>query len=238
MRSRTNRLLELLPQSDLELLDFEHVELLKRDPIEEHLRRIEHVYFFERGMASILYKGIGDAKAEIALVGPEGCSGCSVILGVDRTPQAMTMQSEGSALRVTAGQLQEAMTKRPNLRTVLNHYVHTAIIQRDETALAAAKGTLAQRLARWLLMSQDRMRDEYVYLTHEVIAVMLSVRRAGVTTALGEFARRGLVHGDRAVIHILNRPALIEMARPFYGASEAEFDRLYPQAPAQQHAGQ
>ena len=221
-----NRLLTLISDHDRSKLNLEEVEVSARDRLEESFRPIPYVYFFETGLASIIYKGRGDDKAEIAVVGPEGCSGCSVILGVNTTPQAMTMQIGGRARRCSSEKLMRLIDENPQVRRVLSLYVHTAIIQRDETALAASRGTLLQRLARWLVMCQDRIHQRELPLTHELLSVMLAVRRAGVTTTLSEMYRRGLVQGHRGSIEILDRDGLVELAGPYYGAPNREFDRL------------
>lgn len=224
-----NRLLSILSPADLDALALEHVNLRARDRLEEPNRKIFYVYFPLSGAASILFNGKGDAQAEIAIVGREGCTGCSLILGSDQTPQLTMMLLPGEALRSPVDTLQRAVDERKELRRVLNFFVHTMIIQRDETAVSAAKGNVHQRLARALLMAADRGDDHKVPLTHDVLSAMLGVRRAGVTNALGWMETRGLIdRGGRGYVSIIDREGLIAVCSDFYGAQEREFSRMFP----------
>lgn len=226
---QSNRLIELMAPHDREALGLRPVRIEARFRIEDGGKRVPHIYFFESGMASILFRSRGDDQAEIAVVGREGCSSCSVILGSDRTPQAMVMQIAGSALMTESEKFISQMDQSRTLRRLMLHYVHTMIIQRDETALAASRGTLEQRLSRWLLMTQDRTDGDDIRLTHDIMSAMLGCRRAGVTTTIGNLERRGVVaRGGRGFVKIIDREGLIAICRPYYGAADQEFDRLYP----------
>lgn len=206
----------------------DHCELVNipfRERLEEPHRHVPYVYFLESGLASLMYKGSGDDTSEVAIVGREGCTGCGLILGIDRSPQGANMQVAGVAQRIPAQDFRLAL-RDDGVRDILLRYVHTQIIQRDETALAASRGTIHQRMARWLLMAQDRLGSPELPLTHDLLSVMLSVRRAGVTTALQLFKARELVELKRKSIVIADRDGLKRMAVGFYGAPEAEFRRL------------
>lgn len=224
-----NRLLSILSPGDIEALALELVHLRARDRLEEPNRKIPYIYFPLSGAASILFNGKGDAQAEIAIVGREGCTGCSLILGSDQTPQLTMMLLPGDALRSPVDMLQRAVDDRRDLRRLLNFFVHTMVIQRDETAVSAAKGSVHQRLARALLMVADRGDDHRVPLTHDVLSAMLGVRRAGVTNSLGWMEQRGLIdRGGRGYLSILDRDGLIAVCSDFYGAQEREFSRVFP----------
>jgi CRP-like cAMP-binding protein len=101
-------------------------------------------------------------------------------------------------------------------------------VQSSYTALANAKGNIQERLARWLLMAQDRLNSDVLELTHEFLALMLGVRRAGVTIALGHFERRGMIEIARGAVTVNDRDGLQECANGLYGQPEAEFERLFP----------
>lgn len=226
-----NKLLALFSSADLAALRMEKVCLGPRARLEEPGRKIPYVYFPTSRMAAIVYNGKGDTQAEIAVFGYDGCSGCSVILGSALTPQLTIVLVPGEAWRAPSATFINALELRPHLRKVLNHYVHTMIIQRDETAVSAARGTVLQRLARCLLMCADRADGSTVRLTHEVIADMLGVRRAGITNAMGWLQKHALVESrGRGATVILDRQKLIDVCIAYYGAQEREFGRLYPDA--------
>jgi CRP-like cAMP-binding protein len=231
MDAERNTILRFLSAHDRDALALEPVALPARARLEEAGRKIPYLYFPLSGVAAILFNGKGDAQAEIAVFGREGCSGCSLILGSDQTPQLTMMLLPGEALRTKFDVLQRALDERPALRRLLNFYVHTMIIQRDETAVSAARGNVHQRLARALLMIADRGDEKTVPLTHDVLSAMLGVRRAGVTNALGWMKARNLIdRGGRGYVHILDRAGLTAVCSDFYGAQEKEFSRLYASA--------
>lgn len=205
----------------------ELVSIQPRVQLENPSRSPDYVYFLESGMASELYLGRGDRVVEVAMFGSSGCTGCPTILGVSSSPQGITMQIGGSARRIKTTDFEDALRKNPELRLFLLRFVHTQMVQRDETALSASNGTIAQRLARWLLMVSDCIRSNDVPLTHEIIALMLSTRRAGVTFALGRMEQEGLVTLQRGLIHLVDRKDLEAEAGVYYGASKAEYQRLY-----------
>jgi CRP-like cAMP-binding protein len=223
-----NRLITSMPTCDRDLLleESEFIELKLRTQLEEPHRPPTHVYFMESGMASIMYKGRGDHTAEIAVVGNEGCTGCGLILGADHSPAGTIIQVAGSAHRLARPRFISVLDKSPSLRALLLRFVQTQIVQRDETALAASQGTIIERLARWLLMVADRVGESDIALTHDIMALMLSTRRAGVTTALGFLREHGALTLGRGHLAITNRAKLKEIAGVYYGASEAEYSRL------------
>jgi CRP-like cAMP-binding protein len=106
-------------------------------------------------------------------------------------------------------------------------YAHVFGVQSGYTALANARGNIEERLARWLLMTRDRVDDDEMLLTHEFVALMLGVRRAGVTTALQVFERRGLIETARGSVTIKDRDGLEESANGLYGPPEAELERMF-----------
>jgi CRP-like cAMP-binding protein len=142
------------------------------------------------------------------LSGCEGMSGTSVVLGNDRSPHETYMQVEGEGQRITATNLREAMKASDSLREVLLRYVQVFMVQTAHTAIANARGRLDARLARWLLMAHDRVRDNTLPLTHEFLSLMLGARRAGVTEALHSLARQNFITAGRGEVIVLNRKGL------------------------------
>jgi CRP-like cAMP-binding protein len=203
-----NRILNCLSESDFRLVEphLENVDLSFRKSLQSSNRTIETVYFPDSGLGSVIAVGKGrEAQAEVALVGRDGMTGLPVVNGTDRSPYEIFMQAEGRGRQIRAEALQGAMKRSSTLRGRFLLYSHAFTIQSSYTALANAKGSLEQRLARWLLMALDRLDGPQLSLTHEFLALMLGVRRAGVTTALQHLQAAGFLRGDRGVLTILDR---------------------------------
>ncbi|WPY93556.1 Crp/Fnr family transcriptional regulator [Limimaricola variabilis] len=202
------------------------VDLPQGMVIEEPDEPVEHVYFPTSGVISIVAMSRErSAQIEAGLIGREGMSGSMLVLGTDRAPHQTTVQIGGSGFRLEAERLRAALSHEP-LRERLLHYCHALSVQTAHTALANAKLKLDARLARWLLMCQDRTGTDEVPLTHDFLSVMLGVRRAGVTVSLHILEGQGLVRATRGLIRILDREGLEEMVGGCYGVPEAEYARL------------
>jgi CRP-like cAMP-binding protein len=171
-------------------------------------RPIEYVYFIESGLASEIAVNGDRKKIEIAHVGSEGLVGKPVLLGLDRTPNEVFMQAQGSAFRIRAGELTKAMEKRPSIRALLLRYVHTCLIQFAHSALANGRYSIKERLARWLLTCHDRLGCDELPLTHEFLSLMLGVRRSGVTQALHSIEIEEAIRVQRGLIVVTDRRKL------------------------------
>lgn len=204
----------------------EPVRLVLRQRIESPNKPIQHAYFVEDGVISVVATGPKRRAIEVGLIGWEGCSGLPHILGVARSPLDAYVQIEGHARRIGVQQLDELLPKCPELKSLLMQTAFLFQIQIAYTALANGHASLDQRLARWLLMAQDRMRVDEVRLTHQFLAIMLGVRRPGVTVALSGLRKSGLVDSKRGVVHVADRAGLLRLADKFYGPPEAELARL------------
>jgi CRP-like cAMP-binding protein len=227
----SNLLLNSLSAEDLDLLaPHLHPETLSfRQRIQSARQRVEHLYFPERGVISILGASHTEARqAEIAIVGREGMTGAGVLLGADISSWDMLVQVEGAALRIARADFLAAAARSEAVRSMALRYSHAFCVQCAATALANAHGTIEERLARWLLMSRDRHDGDELPLTHEFIALMLGVRRPGVTIALQQLEQRALIQTGRGSITLLDREGLGATASGLYGASEAEYERLFP----------
>ena len=225
-----NRILARLTPADYALLKpgLALVELPVRKLLEVRGRRIEHVYFLESGLASVVVTGAGHHSLEVGMIGREGMTGMSVILASERSPNETFIQSAGEGWRIAADDLTAAMEKSATLRTTFLRHVHAVMTQMAFTALSNGSYKIEERLARWLLMAQDRSDGPMVFLTHEFLSVMLGVRRPGVTAALGDLERLGVITAQRGSVTVLNRGGLEDAANGGYGAPEAEYDRLFP----------
>lgn len=227
--SQRNAILNSLSLTDLALLQphLQSVALPFRHRLQSSNRRIQTVYFMESGLGSVVALGGGARRqAEVAVIGWEGMSGVPVLLAADHSPWDVFMQVEGRGQSIDAGRLSQAMAQSGTMTRCFLRYAHLFSVQASYTALANAQGKIEERLARWLLMAQDRVRSEVLELTHEFLALMLGVRRAGVTTALHQLEIRALLHTARGAVTITDREGLEECAHGLYGQPEAEFERL------------
>lgn len=222
-----NRLLGALEPAEFARLapHLEAVPVLARQILVAPGQPITHADFFEEGLASLI-ADTSEGRVEIGLVGFEGMVGVPLLLDADRTPHTAMVQADGRVLRIAAAQLRAALEASAALRGVLGRYVQSLIVQIGQTVYANTDYTIEERLARWILMTQDRLRRDELPLTHEFMATMLGVRRPGVTTALHLLEGALLVRAQRGRITVLDRERLIEFAGDSYGPAEAEYERL------------
>jgi CRP-like cAMP-binding protein len=224
-----NRLLGALASADLELLqpNLEAVTLDLHRDLEKPNGQIAHVYFVEEGLASVLVAGPEGRSIEVGLIGSEGMSGVAVLLGDQRSPNATSMQVAGHGHRIRAADLRRAMDASASLQRVLLKFAHAFMIQMAQTAACHGTARLDERLARWILMAQDRLGHATLPVTHEFLALLLGVRRPRVTDALHILEGEGLIRASRGQIIVLDRKAIEKRARHCYGISEAEYRRLF-----------
>ena len=189
---RKNRLLARLIPKDLDALRplLQAVDLPLRFELEKPGRRIDSVYFIETGIASMVAIQSNGTRAEVGLIGFEGMSGVSVVLGDHQTPKSIDMQVAGVGHRISSGALRAAMAKNAELQATLLKYVQAFMVQTAYTSICNARALLDERLARWILMAHDRVSDDRIPLTHELRALMLGVRRASVTEAIQALVKR------------------------------------------------
>jgi CRP-like cAMP-binding protein len=156
------------------------------------------------------------------LIGRDGMTGIAVVLGNGRSPNETFIQVEGEGLVISAEALREAMQQSRSLERALLGFAHSFLNQNTRTALSNGTATLEERLARWLLMANDRLGGDSVPLTHEFLSLMLGVRRAGVTVALHFLEQRGIIQLARKQIVILDREGLTKGANGgYHGPQEA-----------------
>lgn len=223
-----NRLLAALPADEIRLLQpsLAEVALNLREVLEAPGKPIFHVYFPLSGLASVIAHTRHDRQIEVGMIGFEGMTGLSVVLGDDQSPNETLIQAPGLALRISSDDLRRAMAASATLRNVLMRYIGAFLVQASQTALANGRAKLEERLARWILMSHDRFTGGELRITHEFLAVMLGVRRPGVTIGLHFLEGKGLIRSTRGLIAVLDREGLVEQANGSYGTPEAEYERL------------
>jgi len=221
-----NRLLGALSPEDFALLPLQHVHLPLTHVLIEPKARIEHMYFIEEGMASIVTDTLV-GKVEIGMVGREGLvAAAPILLGSDHSPYQHFMQMSGAALQISTRDLLEAVDRSPSLRALMLCYIQAFLIQVAQTAFANAVYTIEIRLARWLLMCHDRAEGDDMVLTHEFLAQMLGVRRPGVSVATQILEGNRLIRAKRGRITILDRAGLEAVADEGYGLAEAQYAAL------------
>jgi CRP-like cAMP-binding protein len=182
---------------------------------------IKHNYFIASGLASVIAIGKNGHRLEVGIIGRDGMTGLPVVLGNDRSPNETFIQVAGTGSRIAADDLRQAMRKSASLTRLLLNFVNAFLIQTSHTALSNGTATIEERLARWLLMAHDRLDGNEVPLTHEFLSLMLGVRRAGVTMALNQLDRKGVIRLSRGRIEIVDRTGLINKADGSYGIPEA-----------------
>ena len=219
--SSKNRILSRLSAADKALLqpDLEPVDLTLRQVLETPNKAVTHSYFISYGLASIIAKN-SHKRLEVGLIGCEGFTGLPIVMGNDRSPNETFMQVEGNGMRISANKLREAISRSPSLQRALLRFAHEFMNQTANTALSNGTATLEERLARWLLMANDRLRGDEIPLTHEFLSLMLGVRRSGVTVALNYLENRGLISLARKQIVITDRAGLKAAANGTYHQPE------------------
>lgn len=223
-----NHLLSKLSPDDLDLLrpSLSPADLKFRQSLEEPGKLIEHVYFPISGIVSVVANAGHKAQIEVGILGREAVSGHPVIIGDGRASNSVFVQIPAQAFRIKANALRKAVEQSASLRQLLLRFIQVFAVQSAQTALANGQAKLDERLTRWLLMAHDRVGNNELPLTHELLGIMLGVRRAGVTQALHMLEGEGLIRARRGVITVLNRRGLEKLAGPIYGAPEAEYKRL------------
>ncbi len=225
----TNTLLNAMTDNDLALLQpwLERVDAKQEKMLCAANVRIEHNYFLESGIASIVAIRPDSGRTEVGIFGREAVSNVSVLLGVDRTPHETFMQVGGeSALRIESSRLVAAMEQSRSLTKLLLAYAHVTLIQTAASSVCNAHHQLEGRLARWLLMCHDRVDGDEILLTHKFMAMMIACQRSGVTVTLHVLEGMGAIKSRRGRVFILDRSKLEDLAGDAYGEPEGEYRRL------------
>jgi len=220
-RSADNRLLAALPSQERVriLANCESIELVSTDILHQAGTRLQHAYFPTGGFISMVTPLDTCAGLEVALIGREGMVGIPLLLGVPASSLNHVVQGAGSALRMDVAAFQRELKRGPALRARLGRYAYVSLYQLAQTAACTRFHTVEERLARWLLMAQDRSRSDAVHATHEFLAYMLGVRRAGVTKAAMSLQRHAQIRYFRGDITILDRAGLEGSACGCYSAA-------------------
>ena len=173
----SNGILSRLSRQDFALLEphLEPVDLPVRKPLEARRKRIDQVYFIESGFASVVANGTSKPSIEVGIIGREGMTGLAIVLGNDRAQHATYIQAAGKGLRISAGRLREADERSPTLHPAMLLFAHAFLAQTTTTALANGRSSIEERLARWLLMADDRIEAKS-FLSRTSSSVSCSAR--------------------------------------------------------------
>jgi CRP-like cAMP-binding protein len=223
-----NIILQRLDPSDLQLIEphLERVQLERSTVLETVGEDVKFVYFVEEGMLSVISKMEYGRDVEVGVIGREGMSGVAVVLGDAISAHETNVQIACVAMRLDVPSLHRAIEASRSLMGTLLRYARYLELQTAATASANGRAKLEDRLARWLLMTHDRVDSDRINITHEFLAKMLACRRPGVTVGLHILEGKGLVRSMRGQIVILDRAGLQDAANGSYGAVETIYGRL------------
>jgi CRP-like cAMP-binding protein len=189
---------------------------------------LRHVYFPTDSIVSLLYLMENGASAEISVVGNDGIVGVALFMGGHSTPGRAVVQSAGHALQLPGRALMAEFNRHEEFQDLMLRYTQALITQMAQTAVCNRHHSIDQQLCRWLLLSLDRLPDNRLVMTQELIANMLGVRREGVTEAAGKLQSQGVIEYHRGQVTVLDRPALERLSCECYAVVKRESDRLLP----------
>lgn len=226
--SAGNRLLEALPSSDRRrmLAECEAVELVFADVLYTPRERLSHVYFPTASFISLIMAVDATTSLEVGLVGNEGMFGTPLVLGVDVSPVRAVVQGAGPALRMTAPAFCRELGRSHALQREADRFIFVQMSQLAQTAACTRFHVVEARLARWLLMTQDRAHADTFHVTQEFLALMLGVRRVGVTKAAGALQARHLIQYRRGDVTVLDRRGLKGASCGCYKADREAYDQI------------
>lgn len=223
-----NRLLARLSDADRHRIapHLALVQLPQRMSLVTSGEPIPRCYFFESGVASVISNTPDGRQAEVGIIGREGMVDVAAVMGGDRTPLEVFIQMPADAYSIATTEVALMTDESRDFRRLLLGFAHSFLIQVAQTALATASLKIEDRLARWLLMSHDRSDSSSFPITHEFLSLMLGVRRAGVTAALGSLQVEGSIATSRGQITIIDRKGLERRVGDSYGIPEENYRDL------------
>ena len=223
-----NRLLQSLPATDRRrmLAGCETIELKFAEELHAPGSRLSHVYFPTGGFISLIMPVDTASSLEVGLVGREGMFGIPLALGVDVSPVRAVVQGAGSALRMEAASFSRELKRRGAVERGMDRYAFVQLTQLAQAAACTRFHVVEARLARWLLMTQDCARSDSFHITQEFLALMLGVRRVGVTKAAGSLQTQDLIQYRRGNIKVLDRRGLKAASCGCYQADRDSYKRI------------
>ena len=225
-----NHLIELLPRNDRRslLALCEPIQLVLAEVLCDPGKPTQHAYFPIDGFISLVARTDSHTGLEVGMIGREGMLGAQLALGVATVPLHALVQGPGAAWRIATADLRRELARSAALRRGLDRYIYVLMSQLASSAACLRFHLIGPRLARWLLMSQDRAHSNSFHVTHEVLALLLGVRRVGITTAASALQRSGLIEYHRGDLTVLDRRGLEAMACGCYAADRQTYAELLP----------
>ena len=194
----------------------EPISLPCRRHLHEPGERMDFGYFMNGGITSLIIVTSDGRSVEVGIVGKEGFVGAPLVVGVQRSPYQAVVQMPADGLRIRAAAIAEIQDSTPQLNLLLNRYAQIQGLQVAQVAACNRLHEIEQRLARWLLMSQDRVNSGALPMTHDFLAQMLGTGRPSVTLAAGILQKAGMIEYTRGNVKIVNRKSLEEAACECY----------------------
>jgi CRP-like cAMP-binding protein len=223
-----NKLIAMLPRKDRMQMTrgFQSVPLSLGEVLCEPGERTRHVYFPTEGFISLLTQTDGTLSLEVGMVGNEGMTGAHIALDVATAPLRSLVQGSGLALRMSSARFRTELAGSSALRGVMNRYMYVLTSQMSVSAACLRFHQIGPRLARWLLMSQDRAHADAFAVTQEFLAYMLGVRRVGITQAARVLQRKGLIEYRRGNLLVTDRKGLESEACSCYAAGLSVYAKV------------
>src|ERR1700687_1881418 len=217
-----NKILLSISDRDYKLLrpNLEYVNLPNHLVLHEGSGKLEFAYFPNRGLISLVVVMKDGRTAEAGIVGNEGFTGTPAAVGLSRSPLQAVVQITGDGFRVETAALQNTLKSTRHLQLMLNRYAVVRGMQVAQTAACNRMHDVKQRLARWLLMTQDRVDSESLPITHDFLATMLGTDRPSVSMAAGALQRKKIIEYTRGAVKIVNRKKLEDSACECYGIAQ------------------
>ncbi len=223
-----NRILASLPAGEYERIapHLEDVRIQLGEVLSRPDEKFEYVHFPKRGTISVCAMMEDGTQVEVGVIGSEGMCGLPVLFGTDAVPLQSMVQIPDGAARMKAEAFKSVIKDCPTLHQSLMHYAQAFYIQAAQTAACNRLHAIEGRLARWLLMCQDRTQSDLLPLTHEFMSIMLGVRRAGVSEAANKLKADGLIDYQRGLVRVLDRGGLEAATCECYGVIRKAFDHF------------
>ena len=214
-----NRILLAIPDEEYAFLrdNLDYVDLPHYTVLHEPRKKLESAYFLNSGMASLVFNTNGGESVEVGVIGNEGFTPVPAAVGLNRSPHEAIMQVGGDGFRMGFDELQDVLPATPHLQRLLNRYATVHGLQTAQTAGCNRLHDLEQRLARWLLLIQDRVGSGLLRITHEFLAMMLGTDRPSVSLAAGGLRKKRIIEYSHGSVRVLNRKKLENSACECYG---------------------
>lgn len=227
---KQNRILAALPAQDYERLlpDLELIEMPLGWTMSESGDHVNFLHFPTSGIVSLIYSLEDGSSSETALVGDEGMVGISIFMGGESMPTSTEVQSAGHAYRLSRKVMKREFSLGGQLQHVALLFTQALICQTSQTAVCNQHHSLDQQMCRWLLMSMDRLHDNELVITQQMIGKLLGVRRESVTQTVGQLQKDGLIVRTRGCITVVDRPKLEQRVCECYAVVKDEYERLLP----------